>query len=185
MLVNAGGVEGGAAGEVGKRVALVPHLEKPLFAVEDHVAGEVQPPTFARLIGDDQRIGRVFAPRMKREGHVLGPADDHLVNEQLGQRAGLIDAPLDQGLGAGGQLRGGLQRLARLRPAGPWRSPRRPMPRSRGRRRREGSRVASWVVSFSGGAVGVIACDGNSFMLSMSRQACNSADDLTKSLSHE
>ena len=42
---------------------------------------------------------------MQREGHVVRLADDHLVDEQLSQRTGLIDAPFDQGLGAGGQLR--------------------------------------------------------------------------------
>ena len=60
--VGAGGVEGGIAGEVVGRFADVPHFEKLLFVVKDHIAIDLDPPAFPRLIGNHERIGRMLAP---------------------------------------------------------------------------------------------------------------------------
>ena len=66
----------------------------------------------------------MLAGRVQREGHVVGRADDHLVDKQLGRRAGLINTPFDQrpsaadvrvGGRAGGRLRRGLLRGVWLR----------------------------------------------------------------------
>ena len=70
--VEARGIESGIAGEVGLRVAGVPHFEEFFVGIEDDVAVESEPPALPRLIGHHKRIGRMLAGRMKSEGHVVG-----------------------------------------------------------------------------------------------------------------
>ena len=80
---------------------------------------------------------------MQREGDVVGLANDHLIDEQLSPRAGLIDAPFHQRLAAGGRWGGRLLGCG-VRPC-------QPVPASRGPRWRVENRDVSWIGCFRGG----------------------------------
>ena len=86
---------GGVARDVGivevaavaRRLRQIPHLEELLLFVVDHVAKDLRPPAFPRLVRLEDRIVGVLAALMLREPDPLRVADQDPVDEQLRRRA--------------------------------------------------------------------------------------------------